>query len=161
LTGSIGRETSGLYDFAMAFRQPLRESCFSETREGFKVAPLLGLENWDGGVTMVLFNPFTQIFLSNDHATMFSFFPKGPLETVIRIWWLVAGKAEAGVDYNVDDITYMWTVTTEQDRDLVEANQAGVSSHRFRRGRYSEMEKGPIMLLNWYVNQMRDAGAGH
>lgn len=161
VTGEAGRQGAGLYDFAWAARMPLKAGCFSQTQHGAKVAPLLGLKQWDCGSTMVLFNPFSQVFISNDHATMFSFFPKGPLETVIRIWWLVDAAAQPGVDYDPDAVAYMWTVTTEQDRALVEGNQAGVLSRAFKPSRFSEMEKGPISLLNWYIAQMRDVQSGN
>jgi len=43
----------------------------------------------------------------------------------MEVLWLVRGDAVAGVDYDVDRLTWLWRVTSEADKRIIELNQQG------------------------------------
>ncbi len=87
----------------------------------------------------------------SDYVFMFSALPVAPLETVVTAKWLVHADAVAGVDYDVDALTTVWTQTNLQDRALAENNQRGVNGLGYRSGPYSaEAEDFVIRFSSWY-----------
>jgi Rieske 2Fe-2S family protein len=84
--------------------------------------------------------------------------PAGPGLTQVTTKWLVHRDAVEGVDYDIEEMTKVWTATNSQDQRIVEENQLGVSSPAFRPGPYSELhESGVLQFLDWYAGA---AGAG-
>lgn len=154
VVGSVERDGLGLFDFAFATRQPLQEGCHSEARDGAKVAPLMGLSSWDDGMTLVRFNPFSSVLISNDHAVLLSFIPRSASASLVRIWWLVDGAAKPGVDFDPESVKWMWRVTTEQDVSITENNQAGIRSRSYSPGIYSEVEQDLVRFVKWYLVQI-------
>ena len=92
--------------------------------------------------------------MSNDFATTFTFIPKTPMETEVEIMWLVNEKAIEGVDYNINDITWLWHETTLEDKRIVENNQKGVLSKKYMPGPLSKMELGLEKLKSWYLKHL-------
>jgi Rieske 2Fe-2S family protein len=72
--------------------------------------------------------PNFMLFLQPDFVHVETFLPVSPTTTVFRASFLVHEDAVEGVDYDVDKLTHMLTTTLQQDRELVEAAQQGVSS---------------------------------
>ena len=66
---------------------------------------------------------------------------------------LVGPDAEAGRDYDVDNLVFVWDVTTQQDKTIIENNQAGILSTRYEPGPYSEHEAGTAKFIHWYLRQ--------
>lgn len=56
-----------------------------------------------------------------------------------------------GVDYNLEDLTWLWHVTILDDEEIIVNNQKGVDSKFYKPGRLSEMEYFPQHFLNWYL----------
>ncbi len=72
---------------------------------------------------------------------------------------LVHRDAVEGVDYNIDEMTAVWTATNSQDQRIVEENQLGVSSPVFKPGPYSELHEGGVLqFLDWYSGAVARAG---
>ena len=145
-------------EFWQVLRSPLAHGCYSETRGGRKVGPLMGdLKDFDGGMTHISFNPLASLWLCNDHAVAFDFRPMGPMSTDVHIMWLVDGGAEPDRDYKVDDVAWMWTVTGLQDKTITENNQSGISSSRYKPGPYSLMERQLEDFVQWYFARLQEA----
>ena len=144
-------------EFYQVVRTPLASGCHSETRDGKKVAPLMGeLSDFDGGMTHVNFNPLVTIYLCNDHAVVTSFRPKGPASTDVHLTWLVDASAREDHDYKTDEVTWMWRLTGLQDKTITENNQLGVNSAHYVPGPYSEMEWQLEDFIQWYFARLQD-----
>ena len=128
-----------------AERTPLKEGKFTETKKGNPIAKLMGkFKEYDGGYTSVGTSPFNSLLMCNDFATLFTFIPKSTLQTDVELMWLVHKDAEEGKDYNVDEMIWMWDMTTLADKIIIENNQKGVLSSKYKPGPLSQMEKGGV-----------------
>ena len=52
----------------------------------------------------------------------------GPQLTEVEFTWLVHPDAVEGRDYDLERLTWIWKVTTDQDKTIVDDNQSGVNS---------------------------------
>lgn len=97
--------------------------------------------------------PTTWNHLLADHAISFRVMPISPTETEVSTTWLVPEGAVEGVDYDVAELTHVWLNTNDQDRELVERNQIGVTSPAYTPGPYNLRHEVPrVMSCNlWYV----------
>jgi Rieske 2Fe-2S family protein len=137
---------------AAAYRAPLRASHVSATEDGRAAAPLMGrFAEYDGGETALAAGPFTYMLAYNDYAVFFAFVPRDALCSDIVCTWLVSGDAVEGRDYDLSRLAWLWTVTTEQDKAIIEANAAGVSSPSYRPGPASLLEADVAAFREWYL----------
>jgi Rieske 2Fe-2S family protein len=74
----------------------------------------------------------------------------------MEVIWLVHEEAVEGRDYEVERLTWLWHVTSLEDKKIVELNQAGVNSHYFRPGPYSTQELYPPRFVEWYLRELAD-----
>jgi Rieske 2Fe-2S family protein len=108
--------------------------------------------NGDVGTVGWTLEPHCFAHVTSDSAFMFSAIPTAPQETVVTS--LVHKDAVEGVDYQVHALTELWTKTNEQDRELCEANQRGVSSAGYLPGPYSEDVEAFVMrFVDWYCGE--------
>jgi len=70
----------------------------------------------------------------------YRFIPRGLQQTDIQTVWLVHEEAQPGRDYDPDDLTWLWHVTTLDDERIIRHNQQGVNSQFFQPGPLAEME---------------------
>ena len=82
---------------------------------------------------------------------LYSFTPRGVQSSNMEITWLVNETAEAGVDYDPERLTWLWHVTTEADKRIIENNQTGVNSRFYRPGPFSQMEPYTSKFTRWYL----------
>ena len=68
--------------------------------------------------------------------------------------WLVRGDAREGVDYDFDRLTWLWKVTSEADKTIIEHNQQGIDSRFYTPGPYSPMESAASRLVEWYLAEI-------
>ena len=143
-------------------RYPLLRGQLTGSRDGKPVAPLLGtIKGYDGGTTDWHLGPFTFALAYCDHVVVYRFGPRGLHETDCEITWLVRGDAVEGKDYRLEDLTWLWDVTTVADKVIIERNQAGVDSRYYEPGPLSpSMETFTQQFLAWYVAAMRRATGG-
>ncbi len=108
--------------------------------------------------TMLLFHyPTTWNHILGDHAISFRVLPLSAEETAVTTTWLVNKDAVEGVDYDLDELTHVWTMTNDQDRSIVEENAFGIRSPAYEPGPYSlEHEGGVMQFVEWYSNFMVD-----
>ena len=138
--------------FGAAYRAPLRESHLSATEDGKPAAPLMGeYRDYDGGETALGLGPFTYMLAYNDYATFFQFVPRAAERSDIVVTWLVDGAAREGIDYDRARVTWLWDVTTKQDKAIIEANAAGIRSSRYEPGPSSLLEYDLDGFREWYL----------
>ena len=92
--------------------------------------------------------------MSNDFATCFTFLPKETLKTVVELMWLVDESAIEGVDYEKDNISWLWHETTLADKRIIEDNQRSIIKRIFS-GPLSKMEVGLEKFKNWYLEILK------
>tara|TARA_B100000579_G_C22823002_1_gene851615 strand:+ start:623 stop:1855 length:1233 start_codon:yes stop_codon:yes gene_type:complete len=139
-----------------AERTPLREGKFTETKSGKPIAKLMGkFKQYDNGYTSVGTSPFNSLLMCNDFATLFTFIPKTTLYTEVELMWLVHKDAKEGIDYNLEEMIWMWDETTIADKRIIEDNQKGVLSKKYLPGPLSQMEKGLEKFKIWYLKQLQ------
>ena len=91
----------------------------------------------------------------NDYAVLIRMLPLGPEQTVMTTKFLVDRDAVEGQDYTVENLVEVWNATNDQDKALVERNQAGVRSVGYRPGPYSPtLEAGVIKFVDWYCDRL-------
>ena len=67
------------------------------------------------------------------------------------VTWLVHEAARDGVDYDRSRMAWLWSVTTEQDKAIIEANAAGVRSSPYAPGPSSLLEQDLDGFRAWYL----------
>lgn len=126
------------------------------SRDGSPLAPLLGrIKGYDGGATDLHLGPMTFGLAYCDHVVLYRFTPRGLRNTDCEITWLVKGTAQEGKDYKIEDLIWLWDVTTIADKEIIERNQAGVDSQYYAPGPLSTMEEFSGLFMQWYVETMR------
>jgi len=138
--------------FGAGYRAPLRASHLTGTEDGRPAAPLMGeFKDYDGGETALGIGPFTYVLAYNDHAAIFEFVPQEAERSEIVTSWLVHGDACEGEDYDLQRLTWLWTVTTGQDKSIIEANAAGIRSSCYEPGPASLLEGDLTGFREWYL----------
>ena len=137
-------------------RTPLVPGWVSESMDGRPVAPLMGdYSTRDVGTLRMRTMPNFWDHASGDHAVSTRLAPAGPQRTLVQVQWLVREGAVEGKDYTLDTLLPFWELTSEQDWDLCEKNQAGVSSSAFTPGPYStRREYNVIRYTEWYLQEI-------
>ena len=142
----------------LVMQRTIREGYMSETRDGSPASSLMGKRTeWDGGRMHLGFGPMSHVVACNDFAILFQFTPRSAMMTDVDISWIVDGRAESP---DVEKMVWAWDVTTVQDRQITEDNQAGIRSSRYTPGRFSDQERGVANFQAWYLNQFAHLQAG-
>jgi Rieske 2Fe-2S family protein len=137
-------------------RTPLVHGWVTESMDGRPVAPLMGAyPAGDVGTLRMRTMPNFWNHSSSDHSVSTRLAPAGVDRTRVQVQWLVDAEAVEGVDYRLEDLLPFWQLTSEQDWDLCERNQAGVASPAFTPGPYSrKREYNVIRYTEWYLHAM-------
>lgn len=94
---------------------------------------------------------------TGDYSFSFNAMPVSPTETHVVSTWLVHKDAVEGVDYDLEELTHLWTQTNLQDKAFAEDNQAGVNSPGYVPGPYSPTaESLTLRFVDWYCAQGKD-----
>ena len=144
------------HEMVSSKRHPMKAGVCSATQDGSPVAPLMGqFKRYDQGMGATYAGPFNHLLAYTDYGALFCYVPISARETVLTITWLVHRDAEEGKDYDLDKLTWMWTVTAEADRRIVTQNQLGVESRFYESGPYAmPIEKFTARLGRWYRQQL-------
>jgi Rieske 2Fe-2S family protein len=125
------------------------------SRDGEPVAPLLGkLTDYDGGASDFSFGGFSFLLAYSDHVVGYVFTPIDKDSSRCDIYWLVRGDAEEGKDYDVDELTWLWDITTEADKSIIVNTSKGVHSRFYRPGPFSGMEKAEKAYVEWLLKEL-------
>ena len=126
------------------------------SRDGRPVAPLLGtIRGYDGGTTDMHIGPFTFFLAYCDYVVVYRFTPLTPDTCECEVTWLVRSDAEEGKDYRLEDLTWLWEVTTLADKRIIENNAKGVKSRFYEPGPYTQMEDFARRFIEWYLDAMK------
>ena len=137
-------------------RYPLLKGFVTGSRDGKPVAPLLGdIKGYDGGTTDIHIGPFTFYLAYCDHVVIYHFKPLAIDKVDCEITWLVNENAEEGKDYTLDDLIWLWDITTIEDKLIIEKNQEGVNSRYYQPGPFTEMENWERDFINWYLDILK------
>ncbi len=141
-------------------RMPLIEDAESYTMDGKRAVrrPLSDDVTISHIGTMLLFHyPTTWNHMLVDHTISFRVLPISAEETQVTTKWLVHKDAVEGVDYDLEQLTHVWNMTNDQDRQIVEENAFGIRSPAYEPGPYSELHEGGVMqFVEWYTKFMVD-----
>ena len=119
------------------------------------MAPLMGrFTASDAGVTSVHLGGTSFLVCYPDHGVIYRFVPKTVDSCEMELVWLVRGDASEGRDYNLDRLTRLWTVTSEQDKKIIEHTARGVRSHYFEPGPITPMEDKELRYIGWYLDEI-------
>ncbi|SFJ81323.1 aromatic ring-hydroxylating oxygenase subunit alpha [Celeribacter neptunius] len=97
----------------------------------------------------------------SDHIVTFSVLPLSPGRTLVRTTWLVNKDAIEGEDYNLENLTQVWTHTNQQDADLVRLAQLGAEMPGYQPGPYSPYTEPHVeSFAAWYIERLKSHFAG-
>jgi Rieske 2Fe-2S family protein len=108
----------------------------------------------DGFMTYADVGPSSFFLAYPDHGMMYLFLPRSVQRTDMEVIWLVDAKAQEGVDYQIEELTWLWKVTSDADKKIIEENQQGVNSRYYRPGPYTPMEAQTQDFTEWYLRQI-------
>jgi len=126
------------------------------SRDGGPVAPLLGnFTDYDGGASDFSFGAFSFLLAYSDHVVAYVFTPIDRDISNCEIYWLVRGDAEEGKDYDVDELTWLWDITTQADKTIIVNNSKGVHSKYYEPGPFSGMERAESIYIDWILRELK------
>ena len=136
-------------------RTPLAQGYVTESVDGKPVAPLMGeFEQYDNATTISLFNPWSWIFASSDHAVTLRWAATGVDSTEVEMIWLVSPSAEENTDYDPQHVARIQWDTALEDKAIVESVRNGIASRSYRPGRLSRQEATVDRFVRWYLRQL-------
>ncbi len=142
----------------------LNPGCTSISMDGQPVVAkrMCDINGGDMGSMRWAVDPHSFAHATSDHVFMFSALPVGPQETHVVSKWLVHKDAVEGVDYDLAQLTELWTRTNNQDKELAENNQRGVNSIGYTPGPYSPAaEMLAQRFVDWYCDKAQAYIAAH
>jgi len=136
-------------------RSALLEGHVTAAADGRQLAPLMGrFPACDGSSTYFDIGPVSDFLAYADHGMIYRFIPRSVDLTEMEVLWLVDAKAEAGRDYDVERLSWLWTVTSVEDKQIIERNQEGVNSRYYEPGPYSLQEEYAGRFVAWYLAEL-------
>jgi len=130
----------------------------SGSEDGRPLAPLMGqFSDYDGGVTFFDVGLTSNFLAYPDHGLIYRFIPNTVQSTDMEVIWLVHEGARAGVDYDLERLTWLWKVTSLADKRIIELNQQGVNSRFYEPGPYTPMEQHTRRFVEWILAELRAA----
>lgn len=160
--GLSPREVSfpGGYPHRVA-RLPLKEGFLTESTDGEMVAPLMGdLTGPDAGSLRLITLPNMWAHANCDYVMTTRLSPIGPELTKVDVSFLVHEDAAEGADYDPGKVAHVWKMTSEQDWELCENNQAGIKSLAYEPGPLSPVTESSVeSFVRWYLERLDPSGA--
>jgi Rieske 2Fe-2S family protein len=137
-------------------RLPLANQCVSHTLKPEHASKkLLGnFKKPEGSGLSLWTHPNSWNHFLSDHIVTFAVFPLSVDKTLVRTKWLVAADAVEGVDYDVDNLTMVWSQTNAQDQSLAEGAYRGICSGGYMPGPLADEEYLVTQFLSWYKDQL-------
>lgn len=136
-------------------RYPLFQGYQTGSKSGKKLAPLLGkLKDFDGGTTDMQIGILNNFLCYSDHVIGYRFIPRSIQLTDIEVIWMVRSDAEEGLDFNLQELTWLWHCTSQDDERIIGLNQKGVNSDHYVPGPLSNMEWGIKAFHAGYLKQL-------
>ncbi len=158
-SANLWQSSDGGRETVHAFRYALYDGAKSGSEDGSPVAPLMGrFTDFDGGVTSIHLGGTSFLVCYADHGMIYRFIPLTAETSEMELVWLVDAKAEEGRDYDLQKLVWLWSVTTDEDKAIIEHTARGVQSRFFVPGPIAPMEYNELRYINWYLEEIRRAG---
>jgi phenylpropionate dioxygenase-like ring-hydroxylating dioxygenase large terminal subunit len=155
-TGNYWQNSAAGHETIHTFRYALYDGVSSGSEDGSPVAPPMGdFQGSDGGVTSIHVGGSSFLVCYADYGMIYRFIPRSWDSSAMELLWLVRGDAVEGKDYDRDKLTWLWKVTTDQDKSIIERTASGVRSHYFKPGPIAPMEYNELRYINWYLEEIR------
>jgi Rieske 2Fe-2S family protein len=133
-------------------RSALFEGHATASADGKPLAPLMGeFRAYDGSSTYFDIGPVSDFLAYPDHGLIYRFIPRSVNRTEMEVIWLVDAAAVEGRDYDLGRLTWLWQVTSVEDKQIIERNQEGVNSRYYEPGTYSLQEEYASRFVDWYL----------
>jgi Rieske 2Fe-2S family protein len=144
-------------EVARVMRSALVENALTGSVDGQPLAPPMGPAGarWNGVCVFAELGFLSAFLAYADHGVIYRFIPRGVLDTEMEVIWLVSGQAVEGRDYDLTRLTWLWDVTSQADKRIIERNQAGVASRAYEPGPFSLMEPGTAAYVERYVSELK------
>ena len=140
-------------------RSALLDGHATASADGRPLAPPMGqFPECDGSSTYFDVGPVSDFLAYADHGMIYRFIPRSVDCTEMEVLWLVSADAEAGRDYEVERLAWLWTVTSVEDKQIIERNQEGVNSRYYQPGPYSQQEEYANRFVSWYLAEISADG---
>ncbi|MBV8909628.1 MAG: aromatic ring-hydroxylating dioxygenase subunit alpha [Gammaproteobacteria bacterium] len=151
-----GLEARPGQEAADSVRSALGEGAVTGSEDGRPLAPLMGrFPDFDGGVTFFDVGLTSNFLAYPDHGLIYRFVPQSVGRTDMEVVWLVRGDARAGIDYDLQKLTWLWKVTSAADKRIIELNQQGILSRFYQPGPYAPMEQATERFVAWLLAELR------
>jgi phenylpropionate dioxygenase-like ring-hydroxylating dioxygenase large terminal subunit len=136
-------------------RSALYDGQLTASADGRPVAPVMGrFPVCDGSSTYFDVGPVSDFLAYADHGIVYRFVPRSVDRTELEVLWLVDAAAEEGRDYDLERLRWLWTVTSQEDKRIIENNQQGVRSRYYEPGPYSLQEEYAARFVAWYLAEL-------
>jgi Rieske 2Fe-2S family protein len=136
-------------------RSALLDGHLTASPDGQPVAPPMGaFPACDGSSTYFDVGPISDFLAYADHGMIYRFIPRSVDRTEMEVIWLVHEDAVAGRDYDPARLSWLWQVTSVEDKQIIERNQEGVNSRYYEPGPYSLQEEYAGRFVAWYLAEL-------
>ena len=149
LQGRAGQESISV------MRSALQAGHVTASPDGQPIAPLMGaFRQHDASSTYFDVGPISDFLAYADHGLIYRFIPRSVDRTEMEVIWLVHAGALPGRDYDPERLTWLWQVTSVEDKLIIERNQEGVNSRYYEPGPYSLQEEYAARFVAWYLAEL-------
>lgn len=128
---------------------PLGTGKATASKSGKRMGATLGnAEGLEGGAIFGCLGPLLFYMAYVDYVVLFCVRPKTAIETHIEVFWLTSTDFHA----SIEELTWLWSTTLQQDTALVEETQQGVNSLYYTPGPFQEDEYRTRGFVAWWRN---------
>jgi Rieske 2Fe-2S family protein len=150
-----GQQAGPGQESVAVLRSALLDGHLSASPDGQQVAPLMGnFRACDGSSTYFDVGPLSDFLAYADHGVIYRFIPRAVDRTEMEVIWLVHADAVSGRDFDRERLTWLWHVTSVEDKQIIERNQQGVNSRYYEPGPYSLQEEYASRFVAWYLAEL-------
>ena len=149
-------QISGQEQYAY-WRYALFDGYVTGSKNGEPIAPLIGdIKQFNSGASDFNIGPVSFLLAYCDHVVSYVFTPTTQSTCQCDVYWMVHGDAVEGEDYDIENLTWLWDVTTKADERIVINNQKGVNSRKYQPGPFTKKESSEKKFIRWYLSLMQD-----
>ena len=149
-------QISGQEQYAY-WRYALFDGYVTGSKNGEPIAPLIGdIKQFNSGASDFNIGPVSFLLAYCDHVVSYVFTPTTQSTCQCDVYWMVRGDAVEGEDYDIENLTWLWDVTTKADERIVINNQKGVNSRKYQPGPFTKKESSEKKFIRWYLSLMQD-----
>ena len=139
------------------WRYALFDGYVTGSKNGKPIAPLIGdIKKFNAGASDISIGPVSFFLAYCDHVVGYVFTPTAQDKCQCDVYWMVHGDAIEGKDYDLENLTWLWDVTTKADERIVVNNQKGINSRKYQPGPFTKKESTEKRFIRWYLALLQD-----